>query len=223
MRICVQEVDASSSMLQSAFWARVAVKCWVCSRHEPISELCLRAPLRRCVGCGGTSSGRISVTQGRHSAQSHITPGAVCAHRNKHLCYSACFLQSLCRVWLKYVGKARFPGKRHSSLLCDPTLFVSLSCRQAVVVFDNVGSGFVIAIKANNVGGVTRLRKGTAMNCFQLRYRGGWYTAVGKVCAATGPYVCRLASCASNSKMEEKPCALHLRLISAWGCAHAPS
>jgi hypothetical protein len=63
-----------------------------------------------------------------------------------------------------------------------PTLWtLPSSCRQAVVVFDEVGSGFVVGIKANNVGGVTRQRSGTAINCFQLRYRGRWYNAVGKV------------------------------------------
>ena len=150
------------------------------------------------------------MTLAQHSAQSHITPGAVCAQRKTHLCYSKCLLHSLCRVWLKYLGKARFSGKRHSSMLCDPMPFVCLSCRQAVVVFDNVGSGFVIGIKANNVGGVTRLRKGTTINCFQLRYRGGWYTAVGKVCAANGAAVCHLASCTSNADMWDKPCAQYL-------------
>lgn len=201
MRVCVQDVNASSSMLQSAFWARVAVECWVCHHPDPISELRLRAPLRRCVGCGGTSSGRTSVTLAQHSAQLHTTPGAVCAHRTIRLCYINCFLHVLHRVWLEYLDRARLPGKSLSSMLCDAVPYVCLSRRQAVVVFDNVGSGFVIGIKANNVGGVTRLRKGTTINCFQLRYRGGWYTAVGKVCAANGASVCRLANCALNSIM----------------------
>ena len=174
------------------------------------------------------------MTLAQHSAQLHITPGAVCAHRNTHLCYSAYFLQLLCRMLLKYPGMARFPGKSLSSMSFECVLCVRLSCRQAVVVFDNVGSGFVIGIKANNVGGVTRLRKGTTINCFQLRYRGGWYTAVGKVCAANGASVCHLADCTSKAFTWDKPCARRLtckhaaskpslRLMSAGGCAHAPS
>jgi hypothetical protein len=127
------------------------------------------------------------VTRGQHCAQLHTTPGAGCAHHNTHLWYSECCLQFLCRVWLKHPGKARFSGVSLSSTSCDPVLFGRLPRRQAVVAFDNVGSGFVVGIKANNVGGVTRQRKGTAINCFQLRYRGGWYGAVGKVRAARRP------------------------------------
>ncbi len=55
------------------------------------------------------------------------------------------------------------------------------SRRKATVTFDNAAAGFAVGKKANNVGGIVKQAQTSTLVCFELAYKGTWYSAKAKV------------------------------------------